>query len=525
MAGIIFPIGYKIDDSDLKAAEGSFKGFAGRLGGILAGLGIANLVGDAIKTGFAEVNDAAAGLAQLEAGVKSTGGAANVTVAEMEALASSIQNMSGQTDDSIIKTEQLLLTFTNIKNVGADKIFDQATRAAADMAAKMGTDASSAAIQLGKALNDPTAGISALTRVGVSFTEGQKEQIKALQASGDTLGAQKIILGELNKEFGGAAEAAGKSLPGQIAIMQRSFEDVTQQLVAMFLPAIKNIVAGLSDLIKWFGQNKEAVVGFALAIATGVAAFGAYKLITEGIILVTRAWTAIQTIQALVTGQTTIAQMALNGALLANPIGLVIAAVAALVAGLVYFFTQTEAGKALWAGFVKFMADTWNAFVKAFGVAVNAIGAFFKPVFDFIGSLMKNYINGWIGLFQGFVNGIISGLNGVISLANTALSLISKATGGTVNLSVPKIPPVNIPKLANGGIVMPSVGGSLVNVAEAGEPEAIIPLSKMGATNGGANITINVNAGMGADGGTIGRKIIDEIKRYERNNGSVWVAA
>ena len=107
--------------------------------------------------------DAAKGQAQLEAGIKSTGGAAGVTTQHLQDLAASIQGYSGQTDDSIVKTEQLLLTFTNIKNSGTDKIFDLATKAAADMAAKMGTDASSAAIQLGKALNDPTNGMTVLS--------------------------------------------------------------------------------------------------------------------------------------------------------------------------------------------------------------------------------------------------------------------------------------------------------------------------------------------------------------------------
>jgi hypothetical protein len=73
-----------------------------------------------------------------------------------------------------------------------------------------------AAIQLGKALNDPTQGVSALSRVGVSFTDVQKDMIKKLQESGDMMGAQRIILGELEKQFGGTAEAVGKTLPGAL---------------------------------------------------------------------------------------------------------------------------------------------------------------------------------------------------------------------------------------------------------------------------------------------------------------------
>ena len=75
------------------------------------------------------------------------------------------------------------------------------------MSPVLGTDASGSAIQLGKALNDPIKGITALTRVGVTFTEQQKDQITTLVESGKTIDAQKIILGELQKEFGGSAEA------------------------------------------------------------------------------------------------------------------------------------------------------------------------------------------------------------------------------------------------------------------------------------------------------------------------------
>lgn len=60
---------------------------------------------------------------------------------------------------------------------------------------------SNQAIQLGKALNDPIIGMGALRKVGVAFTEAQKEQIKTLQESGDLMGAQKIILNELGNEF------------------------------------------------------------------------------------------------------------------------------------------------------------------------------------------------------------------------------------------------------------------------------------------------------------------------------------
>lgn len=87
----------------------------------------------------------------------------------------------------------MLLTFTKVSG----KEFDKATGLAFDMAAVLGGDAKSASMQLGKALNDPVKGMTSLSRAGVQFTAQQKEQAKAMIASGDVTGAQGIILKEL----------------------------------------------------------------------------------------------------------------------------------------------------------------------------------------------------------------------------------------------------------------------------------------------------------------------------------------
>jgi len=230
--------------------------------------------GAVLKSGFDEAKDAAAGTAQLAAGIASTGNAASLSVDGLNSLASEIQNYSGQTDDSIVKSEQLLQTFTNIKNTGPDKIFDQATKASADMAAKFGGDASSQAVLLGKALNDPVKGITALTRVGVSITDEQKKTIDAMVKTGDVAGAQKVILKELGTEFGGAAKAAGQSFPGQLDRVHRAFEDLSQGVVQGFLPVMGPALEGVIGILQKVGPvaadaaqkvaDKAAVVGGAV---------------------------------------------------------------------------------------------------------------------------------------------------------------------------------------------------------------------------------------------------------------------
>lgn len=248
------------------------------------------------KTGIGEAMDASKGLAQLNAGLKSTHNVAGVTAKGMEALASSIQGYSGQTDDSIVATESLLLTFTKIRNTKTDKIFDQATKAAADMAAKMGGDASSKAVLLGKALNDPVKGIASLTRVGVTFSAGQKKLIEGYVKHGKTAAAQKVILKELSKEFGGAAKAAGDSLPGKLEKAKRSFEDVSQSVVETLLPMVLPGLTKIGDLI--LKKVMPAVQGFVTEFANGTGAGGKLR---DALDLV---WQALKTVGDVVVATT-----------------------------------------------------------------------------------------------------------------------------------------------------------------------------------------------------------------------------
>jgi len=131
--------------------------------------------------------------------ISQTGGAAKVTAKEVGDYANALAASTGISDELIQAGQNILLTFTGVRNeVGkGSQIFDRASAAATDMSVVLGTSVTSAAMQLGKALNDPAEGLSKLKRAGVSFTESQKEMIISLQKAGDTLGAQKIILAEV----------------------------------------------------------------------------------------------------------------------------------------------------------------------------------------------------------------------------------------------------------------------------------------------------------------------------------------
>jgi hypothetical protein len=161
-------------------------------------------------------------------------------------------------------SENILLTFPSIRNeLGkSNKVFDQASLAVANIASRMHTDMPQAALQLGKALNDPIKGVGALRRIGIQFTNSQVDQIKVLIASGNQLAAQKIILREVNREFGGSAKAAGKTLPAAFVRLKEAWEDARNRLVVKSLPSMIRFTNWLSRTLP--GAIDKTLTAFSL---------------------------------------------------------------------------------------------------------------------------------------------------------------------------------------------------------------------------------------------------------------------
>lgn len=204
----------------------------------------------AVRTGVDEFQAQAKVSAQTAAALKSTGNAAGVTQKQIEDMASTLQSQTGISDDAIQSSENLLLTFNKIKNTGTDKMFDRATKAALDLSVAFHKDLNGSAVMVGKALQDPVKGVTALSRVGVSFSASQKETIKSLVETGQAAKAQKLILGELERQVSGSAQAFGQSTPGQVAKAQRAWEDLTQGLVGAVAPAFARVLPSITQGIR-----------------------------------------------------------------------------------------------------------------------------------------------------------------------------------------------------------------------------------------------------------------------------------
>lgn len=252
-------------------AEDQFSGVLSNFGNIITGIksaidlaaGAFKAAGDFVGQFVDSASESQLALVNLEATVKSTGGAAGYTAQQLSDMASGFQSVTRFSDETIANGEAMLLTFTSI---GHD-IFPQATEAMLNLAEKFGS-VDAASVQLGKALNDPINGVTALRRVGVQLTDQQEESIKKFVEQGDIMSAQKIILGELQTEFGGLAKAMGETFAGQMDIAKNKLDDMKETIGNAFLPV-------LTDLFQRFNAfvSSPQFVAFFSDLADSISKF------------------------------------------------------------------------------------------------------------------------------------------------------------------------------------------------------------------------------------------------------------
>jgi phage-related minor tail protein len=252
----------------------------GSMGGLGKGAGIAGIAlgGAAIGAGllvagFAKLaSEAQASLAvqrTTEQIIKSTGGAARVTSEQVGALSTELSKKTGIDDESIQSASNLLLTFKNVKNAGEGQaaMFDRATSSALDLSKAGFGSVDSAAKMLGKALNDPVKGITALSRAGVTFSEEQKASIKAMAESGDMLGAQTAIMAEVESQVGGVAEATRNPMEA----LQTMFGNLKEEIGMALLPTINKLVDVIGPLLQQLGPPLANVAGIVAGVVAGPA--------------------------------------------------------------------------------------------------------------------------------------------------------------------------------------------------------------------------------------------------------------
>jgi tape measure domain-containing protein len=204
----------------------------------------------------------------------------------------------------------------------------------------------------------------------------------AAQNISDAIPKIQAFAGAVQDFVGGIVNAfqSGEVTDSGFAGQLQNMAILARGLVNFF---VGKVVPMLVSVGGWLGRNADWLVAIGVAVGGAVLAF--------------KAWTAAVRIAQAV-------QVAFNVVLSANPIGIIVMAIAALVAGLVYFFTQTETGKKIWENFTRFLGETWTNIQLGFDVLVawfkaawdtlakalqDGYNAFIKPVFDAFGAAAK----------------------------------------------------------------------------------------------------------------------------------------
>lgn len=519
-------------DDNLGRAGGSFAKVRDTALGVFGGQALtagAAKLGSAIKGAFDAFEESRRVTAQTEAVIKSTGEAAGVTADQIADLAGAISAKTGIDDEAIQKGQNLLLTFTNIKNQAGENndIFNRATKIMVDMGAAMGTDASGSAIQLGKALNDPIAGISALSRVGVTFTDAQKEQIRVMVEAGDVAAAQGVILDELGKEFGGSAEAQATAS----AKMKVAFGNLQEQIGEKLAPVMDRLATWIVEvgipaferLAAWVEQHWPEIQARIEQAMTRIREV--IETVLNWIEAFWRTWGG--TITAYVEGMWNIIRERIEAILK------IIQGVINVIMGLIHGdFSQVWEGiKQIFTGaldYIRSLIDqamlmmrlaievamrliagifdgAWDGIKRAVGAAAGAVVGSIAEIPGKITGLGADFLNAGAHIVGQLVSGVLGGMKGIgegaadfaAGFANAVIDVVNDkvidginrkleftvSTGplgklpgipNEISFNPPDLP--HIPRLASGGIVKARQGGVLALLGEAGDDEAVIPL-------------------------------------------------
>lgn len=513
-----------------KAFDGLAK--AGRNIGIgLAAVGVGAIaVGkDLIEAGEAAATSNAR-IDQIADSMGLFGDESKTATKRIKDLANEIARKTGIDQNQIKQAQATLLTFGEIAETAGwvGSTFDRATQASIDLAAAGFGTAETNAVQLGKALNDPITGLTALSRSGVTFTEEQKNLIASLVESGNVLEAQNMILGAIEQQVGGTAEAtANSSDKMSVAFSQLQeklgqkllpvFEKVTTWVIDTLVPALENAYNRIVPAFQDAWQSLSDTLGPIIQQIRDVL-----QPIFDRIVQFMKDNTeVVKVFFAVLAGAAVIAMIAALAAAFAgllNPFALVAVAIAGLAAGFKYAWENSETFRTIVTTVLDVLSTAFSAWWESLKwIFENVIGGWdnikaalelvkdaFVLQFDIISGVVTTVYNAVKGLYD-MIKSVIDAGAKIADIGGGVVGGVTgglKKAGGFLGGLIP---------LATGGIV---TGPTPALVGEAG-PEAVIPLDKIGSLGGTMNITVNMPAGSnGAD-------IVSAIEREGRRRGTL----
>lgn len=390
--------------------------------------------------------------AAVQAALTSMGDGAGRSLSDLTDQATELSHNSLFQDDEILtKVTANMLTFGNVSG----EVFDRAQQAALDLSARLGTDLQGSAIMVGKALNDPIQGISALTRVGVSFTDQQREQIRTMQQAGDIAGAQGVILEELTRQVGGQAAALAATDAGHMTQAWNQIGEALEAVGKVILPIIGDIAVKVRDAAIWFQDLSPATQEW-IVIAAGIAAILGPVVIALGLFVA-----AIAPIAGLFAA-----------------ISLPVAAVVIAIAALTYVVWQNwDAIQAWVVGAIQGAADAIAGIAQAFQDSVAYIAQKIEDIWTGITTTISGWVTGFyqlgVDMIMSLQAGIQSAVVGLFVDLDQIGQSVADSIGGSLGLSVD----------------MSSVGADAANGLALGVDGQLPWLRDSGAAMGDALIT------------------------------------
>ncbi len=250
ISGNAGPLKKSLDESETRLGKfgNGLKKFGIAAGAAFAAAGAAAVVmGKQLIAAGEAASTSNARIAQITESMGLFGTEAGKVTDRLVKLAEQTARNTGVDQNAIKLTQAKLLTFAELAKT-ADEVggqFDRATKAAIDLAAAGFGEASQNAVQLGKALQDPIKGITALARSGVTFTEAEKARIETLVNSNQISEAQVLILEAIEKQVGGTAEATANA-SDKIKV---AFSQVQESLGQALLPVFERFSNFLIDTV------------------------------------------------------------------------------------------------------------------------------------------------------------------------------------------------------------------------------------------------------------------------------------
>lgn len=216
--------------------------------------------------GIGDFGDSLESARKLSAVLEATGGAAGVSTSEIQALAGELQQLTNFEDDATTGAAAALAAFTNVRG----DVFKDAIVSAADLSVIMGGELKDNIKILGKALNDPEQGLKKLARAGVTFSDSQKQQIALMQQSGDLLGAQNMILQNVQDKFGGAAQAVADPWKQ----LMNTFGDTSEMIGSALMPSFRLVTSWANTGMQFVTSFSDSFMDFGIEAGAALSTFG-----------------------------------------------------------------------------------------------------------------------------------------------------------------------------------------------------------------------------------------------------------